>query len=89
MKTLTKNNLSLYLLEDDENVVLTPSEITIGDPPRAIIQDCSSEDTVLHEGVTAPDDWREHKYTYDGTTWTPVDGWKSWEELFALHNNSE
>jgi hypothetical protein len=69
MKTLTKNNLSLYLLEDDVSVVLASDKITVGDPPKFIIADCNSSDTVLHEGVSKPEEWIGHKYTYDGTGW--------------------
>ncbi len=69
MKTLTKNNLSLYLLEDDVVIVMGTKKITVGDPPKFRIADCNSTDTVLHEGVSQPDNWRPDKYTYDGTTW--------------------
>ena len=70
MKTLTKSNVSLYLLEDDESVVLSSDKITVGDPPKFIIGDCNSSDTVLHNSVsTPPSGWIGNKYTYDGTTW--------------------
>ena len=75
MKTLVKDSKSIYVFEDDVSVVLSDTNITVGDPAILIIGDCSSTDTVLHEGVTAPDDWYGHKYTYDGTTWTVVAGW--------------
>jgi hypothetical protein len=67
MKTLTKNNFSFFICEDDVSVVMTSTEITIGDPEIMIFGESSSEDSVLHEGVTPPDDWYAHKYTYDGT----------------------
>tara|TARA_R110002126_G_scaffold73489_3_gene183186 strand:- start:1356 stop:1598 length:243 start_codon:yes stop_codon:yes gene_type:complete len=75
MKTLTKNNLSLYSFEDNVSVVMTTKGITVGDPAQFIIRDCNSNDTVLHENVVDPDDWYGHKYTYDGTTWALVAGW--------------
>ena len=75
MKTLVKDGKSIYLFEDNVSVALSDTNITVGDPAILIIGDCSSTDTVLHEGVTAPDDWYGHKYTYDGTTWTVVAGW--------------
>ena len=75
MKTLVKDGKSIYLFEDNVSVALSDTNITVGDPAILIIGDCSSKDTVLHEGVTAPDDWYGHKYTYDGTTWTVVAGW--------------
>ena len=57
------------MLEDDVDVVMTPKKIIIGDPPKFIIGDCSSQDTVLHEGVSKPDDYVEFKYNYNGTIW--------------------
>lgn len=68
-KTLVKDNKSIYLFEDDVSVVFSDTDITVGDPAIFIIGDCSSADTVLYEGVTAPDNWYGHKYFYDGTTW--------------------
>ena len=77
MKTLTKNNLSLYLLEDDVSVVLASDKITVGDPPKFIIQDCNSSDTVLHTNVaTPPGDWIGTKYTYNGTAWAANSDYK-------------
>tara|TARA_R110000782_G_scaffold262991_1_gene355425 strand:- start:71 stop:370 length:300 start_codon:yes stop_codon:yes gene_type:complete len=68
MKTLTKNNLSLYLLEDAEEVTLTDTNVVVG--TRFIVDDCNSSDSVLHEGVaTPPGDWVGHMYTYNGTAW--------------------
>tara|TARA_R110000824_G_scaffold66613_1_gene172770 strand:- start:389 stop:619 length:231 start_codon:yes stop_codon:yes gene_type:complete len=75
MQTLVKDSKSIYLFEDDVSVVLSDTDITVGDPAILIIGDCSSTDTVLHKGVTAPDDWYGHKYTFDGTTWASNPDW--------------
>lgn len=75
MKTLTKDNLSLYILDDATAVSMDTSSITVGDPVEFIIADCNSDDTVLHEGVTPPEDWVGHKYLFDGTTWTVNPDW--------------
>ena len=75
MKTLTKENVSIYLFDDDKSLMLTPDNISVGDPVEFMIGDCSSNNTVLHEGVTAPDDWTGHKYNFDGTTWTQNPDW--------------
>ena len=75
MKTLTKENLSLYLFEDAEPVAMNADNIIVGEPPKLIIADCNSSDTVLHEGVTATTDWAGYKYLFDGTTWTPNSNW--------------
>lgn len=75
MKTLTKENLSLYIIEDSANVSMGEDYITVGDPVELIISDCNSNNTVLHEGVTPPEDWVGHKYFFDGTTWTVNPDW--------------
>lgn len=75
MKTLTKENLSLYLFDDAEFVAIATDKITVGNPPKFIIGDCNSIDTILHEGVTGPDDWVGGKYLFDGTDWTPSPDW--------------
>jgi len=75
MKTLTKDNLSLYLFEDDKPLLIEADKITVGDPAEFIIGDCRSEDTVLHEGVTGPEDWTGGKYFYDGTDFTLNPNW--------------
>jgi len=73
MKTLTNSrNVSIYLFEDDEVLNITSSNITVGAPPKFIINDCNSTNTTLHSGVTSPEEWFGHKYTYDGV-WTVVE----------------
>ena len=77
MKTLTNiGNVSIYLFEDGEAVNITSSNITVGAPPKFIISDCNSTNTTLHSGVTSPEEWVGHKYTYDGA-WSAVEGWVS------------
>ncbi len=70
MKTITKSNLSLYLLELDEPVDIQSDKIIVGSPERFIISDLNNGNAVLHVGVTPPDDWAGGKYNYDGTNWT-------------------
>lgn len=75
MKTLVRDNLSLYLLADDEAVVMTEENITVGNPEKFIIGDCNSTNTTLFEGVTAPADWIGCKYEFDGIEWTLNPNW--------------
>lgn len=70
MKTLTKNNLSLYLLEDDVAVEITSTHTFIGIPPGIFVSDCKTENVILHENVTAPDKWDSSKYFYANGEWT-------------------
>lgn len=75
MKTLTKNNLSLYLFQDDKLLLIEADKITVGDPVDFIIGDCNSGNIVLHEGVIGPEDWIGGKYMFDGTEWTLNPNW--------------
>ena len=78
MKTIveTSTGISKYLLADDVTITATATEITVGDPAEFIIGDMNSGNSTITENVTnAPDDWMGCKYTFDGTTWTMVDGW--------------
>jgi hypothetical protein len=78
MKTIveTSTGVCKYLLEDDVTITATATEITVGDPAQFIIGDMNTGNSTITENVTnAPDDWMGCKYTFDGTTWTIVEGW--------------
>lgn len=75
MKTLIKDNLSLYVFADDKPLLITESRITVGDPEEMIISDCNNLNTVLHEGVTPPEDWIGCKYFYADGAWTQNPDW--------------
>lgn len=75
MKTLTKNNLSLYLFEDAEVLEITTENISVGNPAKLVIWDCNSNNTELHHGVTLPQDWRGGKYFFDGVDWALNPNW--------------
>jgi len=70
MKTLTKDNLSLYIFEDSKSVVLGSDVTVVGEPAEFIIADCNSSNAVMNTSVTAPDDWFGGKYMFDGATWS-------------------
>lgn len=71
MKTLVKHQISIYLFNDDMNLDISDERIVVGDPVEFIISDCNALNTSLYEQVTAPADWRGHKYLFDGQQWTP------------------
>lgn len=75
MKTLVKDNKSIYIFDDAEVLDITADNIQVGEPARFIIGDCSSSDTTLYTDVTPPEDWTGHKYLFDGTTWTENPDW--------------
>ena len=78
-KTITFNDTgrSPYLFGDSKNVTMGADKITVGDEanPDFYIGDMNSSNATLHTGVSAPADWQGNRYTFDGTTWTEVDGW--------------
>jgi len=82
MKTLTKNDLSLYVVPDDTPVVLGDTVIEIGSPLFFIIGDCSVIDTVLHVNVTPPEDWVGGKYLYKNGAWELN---PAWEDPYIAH----
>lgn len=73
MKTIVRKGfgISLYLLPDATQVMIGESGTQVGNPAEFMIADCNTETAVLHENITAPDDWVGHKYLFDGTAWTP------------------
>ena len=75
MKTLVKDGISIYLFSNDEVVAMSDTSITVGEPARFIIADCSSADTTLYTGVDSPEDWFGHKYLFDGVDWTVNPDW--------------
>ena len=75
MKTLTKNNLSLYLFGDEKPLSIQQDKIVVGDPEELIIGDCNINNTTLHGGITAPADWVGGKYFFDGTDWALNPDW--------------
>lgn len=68
MKTITlnTNNVSIYIFEDSETVVLLDTCVEIGNPVDNTVLDCNKNNVTLHENVTVPNDWDSHKYIYDG-----------------------
>jgi hypothetical protein len=75
MKTLTKDNLSIYIFSNDTKLEITHDHIVVGDPIQFIIADCNSQNTVLHENITPPEDWSGHKYFFDGIDWSTNSNW--------------
>jgi len=77
MKTIveTSTGISKYLLADTVVLSVTAENIVVGQPVSFIVADLSSSNAVVHEGVTAPDDWTGGKYLFDGTDWTQNPNW--------------
>lgn len=82
MKTLTKDGKSIYTFDNAEVLDISANNIAVGDPVKFFIHDCNSSNTVLHEGVTPPEDWTGHKYLFNGTDWTLNPDWVDPTTLF-------
>ena len=72
MKTLCfKNtNISCYLFNDATYTDVTLEKTIVGDPVQFYILDMNSTTATMYYNVTAPSDWANAKYLFDGTTWT-------------------
>ena len=72
MKTIVRagTNISLYLFDQNEEVTVYSDHISVGNPVRFNIGDCSSSNAILYENVSNPGDWSGWKYFY-----TPENGW--------------
>lgn len=68
MKTLilTENNLSKHIFNDDVSVEITEAHVKT---PMYIIGDLNSNNCVLVESVTPPEDWDNNKYFYENQEW--------------------
>tara|TARA_B100000809_G_C15019368_1_gene487838 strand:- start:519 stop:950 length:432 start_codon:yes stop_codon:yes gene_type:complete len=80
MKTIVLNETeqSKYVFNDDRVVTIGSDDIQIEAEASAPyhnklgfgVQDLNSSNCTLYTGVTPPDDWKQDKYFFDGTTWT-------------------
>jgi hypothetical protein len=69
MKTITKDNIAVYLLEDTTYVEIKDDLTIIGNPPELYVSDCKSNNAKVFENVEAPSDWIAGRYIYNNSTW--------------------
>lgn len=76
MKTILRasDNISLYLLDDEEVVVIGAKNIVIGDPERMVIDDLNATNAKMVENVAFPDKFTGWKFIYDGA-WSINPDW--------------
>ena len=72
MKTIVRkdSNISLYLLENSEYVLIEADKTIVGNPVQFYVDDCTTSDALLFDNVTDPGDWQAWKYFY-----IEIDGW--------------
>jgi hypothetical protein len=66
MQTIVKDGVSLYLFADNATLSISDENIVT---PDFVVSDCNSANSVVYQGVTAPDDWVGGKYCLDGSSW--------------------
>ena len=68
-----------YHLPDWAFINLTEQVAEISDSedrePSLFFPDINSSNAVTYDNVDLPGDYRDNKYTYNGTVWTMVEGW--------------
>jgi hypothetical protein len=71
------DNRCPYVLDDSVTVTPTADRIQVRNRAEGEfdIGDMNSSNATVHNGATAPGDWKGNRYTYDGTTWTEIAGW--------------
>ena len=71
------DNRCPYVLDDTVTITSTADRIKIRNNGGSDfdIGDMNSSNATVHNGATAPADWKGNRYTYDGTTWTEIAGW--------------
>ena len=69
MKTIVKEDISLYVFSDSEVINVSNDNIIIGNPETLVISDCNLNNSIVYENVTPPNDWHGWKYCYVNSVW--------------------
>lgn len=77
MKTLIlkANKVSVYIFDDLTEININEEQIIVGNPVNFLIGDCNLHNIMLYENVTVPQDWKGHKYLFDGSNWLANPNW--------------
>lgn len=79
MRTLTNlDGVSLYLVADDETLLVRHDAAYIGNP-LLIVSDMREGLSVVVEGVTPPADWQPGRYFLTDDEWQANPDWKELE----------
>jgi len=75
MKVITKDDLTLYVLENTDTITDTGTMLEIRGTRDFNVSDLSDNNYTLYTDVTdVPEDWQGHRYFYNGT-WTVNEDW--------------
>lgn len=78
MKTivLAGTNESIVLVSDQTAITPTFQNVIVGSGANMfVLGDRTVETIEVFENITAPDDWVEYKYCFDGATWSDNPNW--------------
>lgn len=77
MKTIVEieTNESKYLESDETVINMLEDKIEVGNPLIYTVSDLNSENSIVVEGVTAPEDWIGCKYKYIDGAWQLSENW--------------
>lgn len=75
MKTLVKNEISLYLFDDSQTIVFFEGGVSVGSPVEFHISDCNVYNSALVNVTNAPSDWVGRKYCYKDGLWVENPHW--------------
>ena len=71
------DNRCPFVLDDSVTITSAADRIQVrnnGDK-NYDIGDMNSSNATVHEGATAPADWKGNRYTFNGVDWTEIEGW--------------
>jgi hypothetical protein len=65
-------------VSDGTPILLLLDRVMVGSGKNLyILGDHNIETLTLFEGVTPPDDWKTHRYLFDGEAWTQNPVWEA------------
>jgi len=70
-----ENGYVVFAFTDDKVIVLLDDQVLVGNPLEFNIGCFNSSNAVIYENITLPEGWKEHKYSFDGTTWAINEGY--------------
>lgn len=71
MQTIVKKpgNVSVYLFDDAEQILILEDRIEVGAPANLIIADMNASNAEVVLCGNAPQNWIGNKFIYDGQNW--------------------
>lgn len=74
------SNVSVFIYDDDDEVVLTPDTI-VNKTQKVIITDMNETNTTVWTDTTPPEDWESGKYYFNVVWSNDTDYESTWEKV--------